>query len=150
MRRCVALMAVITLLASCCVGKSGGPGIKALLWSDGEARPRENAEELAALALALLEAADDEARLIVGPDLIDSLKASGTALEIIWPDTLTVTLPSGVKDRLDRILLPLTGEYAPDGASALILYGIKDYGTPALLNNAPAEELNRMGELLEP
>ncbi len=144
----MAVLGLIALLTGCCIAQTAEPGIKALLWSDGEALPCEQADELAKLSLDLLASADDEARLIVGSDLIDSLRASGTALEIIWPDTLTVTLPSGVKDRLDRVLIPLKGEYASDGASALILYGIKDYGTPALMNNSAQAKLDRMGELL--
>lgn len=150
MKRLMAVVGLIALLTGCCIATTDEPGIKALLWSDGEARPCEQADSLAQSALKLLQTADDEARLIVSPDLIDSLKASGTALEIIWPDTLTVTLPFGAKDRLERVLIPLKGEYASDGASVLILYGTNTYGTPALLNNAAAEELSKMGELLEP
>ncbi|MDD4223886.1 MAG: hypothetical protein PHD87_04810 [Candidatus Cloacimonetes bacterium] len=150
MRRCMALVGLIALLTGCCIAQTGEDGIKATLFSDGEARPCDEADELAAAALRLLQNAGEVAMLAVGPDLIDSIKASDMALEIVWPDTLTVTLPSGVKDRLSRVLLPLTGEYGPQegNSSVLIFFGIEAYGTPALINEAAQAELTRIGELL--
>jgi len=145
----MALVGMIALLAGCCVAKTDRPGVKALLWSDGKALPCEQADSLAQSALELLQSADEEARLIVSPDLIDSIRSSGTALEIIWPETLAFNLPSGAKDILGRVIIPLKGEYASDGAGALIFFGTKSYGTPALLNHAAAEKLARIEALLE-
>lgn len=145
------LVGLIALLTSCCIAKTSEDEIKASLWSDGEAQSQNKSEELAACALSLLESADDTVHLIASPDLIDSIKATGPALEIVWADTLIVTLPSGIKDRVTRVLLPLAGEYGPqeDNASVLILYGTKSYVTPPLMNNSAQAELKKIRELLK-
>jgi hypothetical protein len=143
---------LIALLTACCIAKTGEVAIQATLYKDGGKEEISDPMELAGIAVRLVNTSNDVAMLIVSPDLVESIKSSGTALEIVWPDSLTVNLPTGFQDKITRVLLPLSGDYAPagDSGSVLVFYGTdKGYVTAPVLNHAAREDLERIRQLLD-
>lgn len=149
----LALLALVVLIASCCVAKSAQKSqVKATLWQAGQATEPAEPDSLAAIALRLLASADDELRLIVTPEMVQGILDQDTALELVWPETFTADTAFGVKQEIDRVLIPLTGEYGPpdDLASAVILFGDgKGYVTGPNQNNFARPDLLKLRELLK-
>lgn len=160
MAKLLLMFCCIAFSTACCMNKdqqdgdsaagTAAPGTICTLFSDGKAVSAQPADTLGALALKLLESSTDQVLMMVTPEMLESIRSEGDALEAVFPDTLTVTGPTGVKHRIDRILIPLSGDYGPgDGlGSALILFGNKNYTSGPLMNAQAKADLTRIRELL--
>ncbi len=153
MPRMLALLALVALVASCCVAKTAKKGrVQATFWQSGQATKLAAPDSLAAIALRLLATADDELRLIVTPEMVKGILDQDSALELVWLEVFTADTAFGVKQEIDRVLIPLSGEYGPpeDLASAVILFGdANGYITGPNQNNFARPELTKLRELLK-
>jgi hypothetical protein len=150
MNRIMLLIGCVALLTSCCIAKTGKKETACYLYQQGKATRITDSDSLAYLALRLLETSDDTVLMGVTKEMIASIKENDTALEIVYPDTLTVSLPSAMKYRIRRIMVPLGGEYGPgeDLKSAMILFGDGTYISPPRLNTHAKSDLSRIKAIL--
>lgn len=151
MNRMMAIIACVALVTGCCMAKTGRDKLRCVLWEGGEQSEMSQVDSLAAVSLQLLAKSDDQLRLLVTPEMIASIKASDTALEVVFPDSVTTRTSPGAQDRITRILIPLSGEYGPppELSSAVIFFGTDTYVTGPSQNNFARPELLRLLELLK-
>ena len=153
MLRFALLLLGVALMTSCCIAQNAKQdSLKCTLWQAGEASQPQAADSLAAIALRLLATADDELRLIVTPEMVETIRKTDTALEIVFPELFSAVTAFGVKQEIDRVLIPLSGEYGPppEFSSALILFGDSTgYFTGPNQNNLARPELLKLLELLK-
>lgn len=76
---------------------------------------------------ALLARTDNTMRMLVHDALIDRLKQTETAVEFTYPQPVEITAGVMGTVRLDRVFVPLTGEYALDGGAVLAFVGLGGY-----------------------
>lgn len=95
----------------------------------------------------LLINADDLLRLAVNSRLIQQIKSEESAIEVIFPKPieLTVTYNKNII-RPDRILIPLSGEFVGEGENpaAVIFVGYPDYSSGPYTNNEGTEKLKNI------
>ncbi len=151
MNRIMLLVGCVALLTSCCMAKTDKPAVRCTLYQDGKAVELVDADSLAVISLRLLENCDDHLLLIVTPDLIDSLKKDSIALETVFPGAVTVQTRFGYKQKITKILIPLSGDYGPseDLSSAVIFSGEKGYGTAPCVNSQSNADLLKLKSLLK-
>lgn len=153
MLRFALLLLCVALVTSCCIAQNAKKeSLKCTLWQAGEASRPAAADSLAAIALRLLATADDELRLIVTPEMVEAIRTGDTALEIVFPKLFSAATAFGVQQEIDRVLIPLSGDYGPppELSSAVILFGDSTgYFTGPNQNNFARPELLKLLELLK-
>ncbi|MGC9362209.1 MAG: hypothetical protein ACP5F3_04690 [Candidatus Syntrophosphaera sp.] len=150
MNRIWLIIFLFPLLASCCVNKSADEGTRCILYKDGDAILMSEPDPLISVAMEIVEGCDDVLRLAVLPEMIDSLKAKDTALEIIFEDTIEIDSPFGRKVEANNILIPLSGEFGPstEMSSAMVLFGVDTYENGPFQNRFARPHLIKLRQLL--
>ncbi len=121
--------------------------LRVVVHANGEARRVDepgSAEAVRQLCEAKLEEATDLLKLAVQRSLIDRLRLDEQAIEIFYPRPATLTI-RGRQVTIDRLLIPLTGDFA--GTRTTIFYGDGEYASgPAIYPASPDD----LGEAARP
>jgi hypothetical protein len=95
----------------------------------------------------LLVGSDDMLRLAVDPELIRKIKEQDSSIEVIFPHPTEFRISYFDKVvRPDRILIPLSGEFAgeEDNPLAVIFLGYPDYSSGPYTNHKGISELKQI------
>lgn len=94
---------------------------------------------------------DDELRLYVDPERVESIKNEDKALEIVFDNETELATKSRGKYKLDRLLIPLTGELSlnKNENNIIFLTGNPDYAGSPLSSNCNENTLKRFLKLVD-
>lgn len=115
--------------------------VRVVVHANGEAHRVDEpgtAEAIRQLCEVKLESATDLLKLAVQRSLIDRLRQDEQAIEIFYPRPATLTI-RGRQVTIDRLLIPLTGDFA--GARTTIFYGEGDYTSGPAINPTSPDDL---------
>lgn len=151
MKRIMLFILLFPLLASCCVNKAADKTPQCILYLEGDAIHISEADSLIEVSLSLLENSDDVLRLAVSPEMTAEIKLRDTALEIIFPEPFEIITAFGRKQKINNILIPLSGDHGPgpDMSSVMIITGVDGYVDGPNQNNFARPDLLRLWELLK-
>jgi hypothetical protein len=137
-----------------CRGKTRD--IKIVYYTQGkEITIRSNLAGYAKLIIAaenLLVDSDDMLRLAVDSELIRKIKKKDSAIEVIFPHPTEFQISYFDKVvRLDKIFIPLSGEYVgeEDNPLAVIFLGYPDYSSGPYTNHKGVSELKQIIDNIE-
>ena len=121
---------------------------KTFLYKDGiQLSATANTDSVVAYVQTLLDNVDDAYDLLVTEELIHSLKEKETCLEIIFPETINVTIGASHIIKLDRILIPISGNFS--GRHITVFWGIKKYSSGPYVKKGSSDELKRIIDSVE-
>lgn len=94
-----------------------------------------------------LTSAPDMFRLAVQTELIADIKSKQVALELLYPAEKSFTIvKTNKKVTLDRLLIPLTGDYAEAAQKkkfVTLFYGVRAYGSGPYTNDGKHQDTLR-------
>ncbi|MCB0727874.1 MAG: hypothetical protein KDD00_10445 [Ignavibacteriae bacterium] len=94
---------------------------------------------------------DDELRLYVDPERVEEIKKDDKALEIVFDKETELITKNRGKYKLDRLLIPLTGELSlnKNENNIIFLTGNPDYAGSPLSSNCNENTLKRFLKLVD-
>ncbi|MHA1685788.1 MAG: hypothetical protein ACTSYD_05180 [Candidatus Heimdallarchaeaceae archaeon] len=137
----IIVMVPVILLACCISHRKSENGYNVVLYKSGiKLKTHDNTNQLLSYIESTIIDPDDIYELIVTDDLIDQIKRNESAIEIVYGRKRQFTINKVDKISIKRILIPLSGRFAENGA-IVFFCGFPEYSSGPYVKKGKIKQL---------